>query len=84
MFEIMIRTPEQAGAALRRARTKAGITQTEPAAKAGLRQETVSRAENGNGALKLETLCRLLAALDTECVLRPRTKNGLSALEDMF
>lgn len=62
----LARSPEQLGNAIRRARKKRGMSQSELGHKAGLRQETISLIENGNPAAKLETILAVLAALDLE------------------
>jgi HTH-type transcriptional regulator / antitoxin HipB len=73
--EIMARTPSQVGAALRRQRRLRGRTQRDVAGRAGLRQATVSAAEMGRHGTHLATLCDLLAALDLELIVRPRSKD---------
>jgi HTH-type transcriptional regulator / antitoxin HipB len=77
------RSPQQLGAALRRRRRALRLTQADLAARAALRQATVSSAEAGQAAMQLHTLMDLLAALDLELVLRPRTK-GAAAVSDLF
>ena len=74
--DIMARTPAQVGAALRRLRKLRGRTQRDVANRVGLRQPTVSAAETGRPGTHLATLCDLLAALDLELVVRPRSKDA--------
>ena len=52
--------------------------------KAGLRQETISLIENGNPAAKLETILAVLAALDLEFRVEPRSKIRPSDIEEIF
>jgi transcriptional regulator with XRE-family HTH domain len=52
----------EAGRMLRSARTRAGLTQAELAARAGTSQATVSAYENGSKQPSLDTFSRLLAA----------------------
>jgi HTH-type transcriptional regulator/antitoxin HipB len=78
------RTPKHLGAIIRRARRAAGLTQAALGERAGLWQETVSRIENGNGATKLETLFDLLAALDLDLTIGPRSKGSAADIEDIF
>lgn len=78
------RTPKQLGEALRRYRTLANLSQTQLAAKAGLRQATISQIEGGQGATRFETLCALLAALDVELIVAPRSKSSAKDIEDIF
>lgn len=78
------RTPKQLGDALRRHRTHIGLSQSQVAAKAGLRQATISQIENGHDATKVETICALLAALDLELTVVPRSKGSPKDIEDIF
>jgi len=68
----LARSPEQLGNAIRRARKKRGMSQSELGEKAGLRQETISLIENGNPAAKLETILAVIAALDLELQVHVR------------
>jgi HTH-type transcriptional regulator/antitoxin HipB len=79
------RTPKQIGDALRRRRRQLAITQTDLSGKTKLRQATVSAVEAGEPRTQLRTLCALIAALDLELVIRPRSK-GVAAdeIEDIF
>ena len=76
------RTPKQLGAIIQRVRKARGWNQTQLGEKAGLRQETISLIETGNPAAKLETILAVLAALDLEFQITPRTKG--KAIEDIF
>ena len=67
---------------MRRRRRALDLTQANLAAQTDLRQATVSSAEAGE-PMQLDTLFTLLAALDLEIVLRPRTKGGAS-VGDLF
>lgn len=78
------RTPKQLGEALRRYRALAKLTQTQLAAKTGLRQATISQIEGGHGATRIETLCAILAALDVELMVAPRSKSSAKDIEDIF
>lgn len=80
----LARTPKQLGEALRRYRALAGLSQTQLAAKVGLRQATISQIEGGHGATKVETLCAVLAALDIELMITPRSKSSAKDIEDIF
>lgn len=80
----LARTPKQLGEALRRYRTLADLSQSQVAAKAGLRQATISQIEGGGSATKIETLCSLLAALDLELTIAPRSKSNSKDIEDIF
>src|SRR6185437_8050941 len=76
----LARTPLQMGATLRRRRKELGLSQAAAAGSIARRQATISDLENG-GDVRLSTLLRLLATLDLELVVRPRTR-GDSVAED--
>ncbi|MBB3873275.1 helix-turn-helix domain-containing protein [Brevundimonas mediterranea] len=78
------RSPGQVGAALQAARKAKGINQTTLAHLSGLRQEMVSKVETGQTGVKLATLFDLLAALDLELVIRPRSKSSAADMDDIF
>lgn len=78
------RTPKQIGDAIRRQRRKLGLNQSQLGEKTQLRQATISAVENGEPGTQLRTLCDMLAALDLEFVIRPRTKGSPEAIEDIF
>ena len=79
----LARTPLQLGNSLRERRRKLGLTQEQLAAKAGVRQRTVSDVENAGNA-RLDTVLRILAALDLELVLRTRSKSSAKDIEEIF
>lgn len=78
------RTPQQIGNLIRSARKKQGLNQTQLGELAGLRQETISLMEAGNPAAKLETVLAVLAALDLEFRIAPRSKGAPADIEDIF
>jgi len=78
-----LRTPAQLGAALRRRRKTRGLTQTDLSGRIAKRQATISNLETEGGGT-LETLFAVLAALDLELALRPRTKGARARIEDIF
>jgi HTH-type transcriptional regulator/antitoxin HipB len=78
------RTSPQLGAALRRRRKQAGLSQVSLADKVKLRQATISRLESGDTGTKLGTLLDVVAALDLEIVVRPRSKGRAADIEDIF
>ena len=80
----LARTPKQIGTIIHRARRKMGWNQTQLGEKAGLRQETISLIETGNPATKLETILAVLAALDLEFRIAPRSKAQAADIEDIF
>ena len=82
-MEQLARTPKQIGDALRRRRRTLGLNQTDLGEKTGMRQATISVVEAGAPGTQLSTLCDILAALDLELVVRPRTK-AESTIEAIF
>jgi HTH-type transcriptional regulator / antitoxin HipB len=78
----LARDPRQLGNLVRRARKGRALSQGALGAKAGLRQETISLIENGNAAAKVETILAVLAALDLELRVAPRSKGGLGVESD--
>ena len=67
-----LRNPKQLGTALRRARKHNNLTQTELAARAGLRQASISDLERGAAGVRLATVFQVLAALGLELVMQDR------------
>ena len=58
--------------AIKAARQKKGITQSELGKLIGIKQTTVSAAENGSPGVKLDTLFRILSGLDLSISLQMR------------
>ncbi|TWT11582.1 helix-turn-helix transcriptional regulator [Reyranella sp. CPCC 100927] len=80
---ILARTPQQIGNAIRRARKQLGLNQAGLGKRAGIRQSTVSLIETGNPAARIDTVLGLLAALELEFQVAPRTKQSSSDIEDL-
>ena len=80
----LARDPRQIGNLVRRVRKKQGLSQTRLGEKAGLRQETISLIETGNPSTTLETILSLLAALDLEFRVVPRSKGRAADIEEIF
>lgn len=78
------RSPKQLGTLIRRARKQRGLTQTELAGLAGLRQELVSKIETGHEGTKLSSIYALFAALDLELVIESRSGKPAKDIEDIF
>ncbi len=72
----LARTPTQIGTTVRRNRKRLGWSQGELGERAGLRQETISLIENGNPAVRLDTLLAVLAALDLEFRIAARSRKA--------
>ncbi len=75
-------SPENLGWALREERKERGMNQTEAGKLVGIDQSTVSKVEQGKAGTRLDTLFRLLAALDLELVLQPRQKHREEGKEE--
>ncbi len=80
----LARTPDQIGHIIRRTRKQRDLTQAALGERAGLRQATVSLIENGNPAVKLNTILAVLTALDLEFRITGRSKSDASDLEGIF
>lgn len=78
------RSPTQLGDTLRRFRTLAGISQSDVAALAGLRQATISKVESGYATVQMETIFAILAALNLELNIDVRSKSSAQDIEDIF
>lgn len=78
----LARSPEQIGNAIRRARKKRGMSQSELGERTGLRQATISLIEKGHPAAKLETILAVLSALDLEFQIGNRTSFNPYAIAD--
>jgi HTH-type transcriptional regulator/antitoxin HipB len=72
------------GNLVRSARKQRGWNQTQLGEKAGLRQETISLIESGNPATRLDTILAVLAALDLEFQIGPRSRSDAASIEDLF
>lgn len=80
----IVRTSKQIGSQIQRYRKLAELSQSELAELVGLRQATISNIESGNAATRIDTVLAILAALDLEIQLEPRTKSSSADIEAMF
>jgi HTH-type transcriptional regulator/antitoxin HipB len=80
----LARTSKQLGSVIRRARKAQGLTQAQLGARTGVRQATISRIESGSPETKLETILRVVAALDLELRITPRSKGASADVEAIF
>jgi HTH-type transcriptional regulator/antitoxin HipB len=69
-MDSLISSPQKLGDVLAKARKKTAATQAEIAERAKLRQATVSKVENGDQGVRLETVLSLLEAYDLQLVVR--------------
>lgn len=72
----LARTPRQIGTIIRRNRKRLAWSQSKLGERVGLRQETISLIENGNPAVRLDTLLAVLAALELEFRIAARSRNA--------
>jgi HTH-type transcriptional regulator / antitoxin HipB len=82
-METIARIPLQLGNCIRQRRRDLGLTQEKLAVKVGVRQRTISDVET-SAAARVDTVLRMLAALDLELVIRPRTKGSPRDIERLF
>jgi HTH-type transcriptional regulator/antitoxin HipB len=83
-MSLIARSPKQLGNIIQRTRRQRGLTQTDLANLAGLRQEKVSKIESGQDGAKLSTIFALLAALNLEITVEARSGKSSKAIEDIF
>lgn len=67
-------SPESLGHILRSVRKDKGLSQTGAGKSVGIDQPTLSKIERGESNVRIDTLFRLLAALDMEMIVRPRDR----------
>jgi len=77
----IIRNNKDLGEAIRRARKNLDLRQVDVAQKASVRQALVSDLENGATTANLNTVIRVLAALDMDLSIVPRRKAGFDPTE---
>jgi HTH-type transcriptional regulator/antitoxin HipB len=83
-YEMICRSPMQLAAAIRRRRKELNITQVALGEKTGLRQATIFAVERGEPGTQIDTIFKIIAALDMELVNRNRTKGSIKDIEDIF
>jgi len=71
---MIIRNNKEFGEAIRKARIKHDLRQADLARKASIRQALVSELENGATTAKIDTVIKVLAALDMDLSVVPRRK----------
>ena len=74
MDKISARSPKQLGHAFKRHRLAKKLVQTQLSEESGVRQAGISQLEGGHGGTRIETIFKIVTALDLEIVLRPRRK----------
>lgn len=76
-----VRSEKDFGEAVRAARQQLGWRQVDLARKASVRQPLVSDVENGASSARLETVLKILAALDMDLSLVARKKEAFAPTE---
>lgn len=71
-MEQLIHSTKSLGSAITRQRKAKKLSQTEAGSAFKIEQSTISSIEQGAPGTRLETLFRVLAALDLEMVIRPK------------
>lgn len=71
-----ITSPEQLAIFLKDARKKEKLPQDQLAEKVGLRQETISKFENSPAKTQVETLFKILSAMNMELHLEKRSESS--------
>ncbi len=69
-------SPKILGQILKSARSQKGLTQEQAGKLVGITQAMLSRIERGETHIRIDTLFRLLAALELEMAIQPRNKVG--------
>lgn len=75
-MEYLVHTPSQLASAFKARRKTCDLTQAKVASKVGLLPKTVSGLEARPEVASVESLLKLVAALDLELVLRPKEESG--------
>lgn len=78
----LVLSPKALGVLLRDLRKQKGLTQTELGRKVGLDQKKVSLMENGNPNMRVDSLFRLLSALDHGVVVAPKVVGCASEVDN--
>jgi len=76
-----IRNSKDLGAIIRKARLSKKLSQVELARIASMRQALISDLENGTTSATLDTMLKILAALDLDISIVPRKKAAFDPTE---
>lgn len=71
-MEELVTSPKILGGLIKRQRKLKGLSQTEAGRAFRIEQSTMSQIENGTPGTRIETIFRVLAALDLELVIRSK------------
>ncbi len=75
-MEFLVHTPAQLAQVLRGRRKRLALTQKRAGKEVGLQPKTISALESIPGRSSVQSLFRLLSALELELVLRPKSSTG--------
>lgn len=74
----LITSAQTFGAVIRDERKKKGMTQVELGKRTGLEQSTISLVEKGKSTVQLQTILVLLAALNLNLLIEPRSQGEIT------
>lgn len=78
---VAVRNNKELGEAIRARRLKKDLRQVDLARKASVRQALISELENGAISARLDTVLKVLAALDLDLAIATRRKAGFDPTE---
>lgn len=78
------RNPSQIGVIIREQRRARGLTQAQLGELIGRRQATISKLEKGDAGIQLGTLFDVLAALNLDLLVSPRSAGSRDTIESVF
>ena len=74
----LVHSPESLGAVIKRARKAKKLNQNQAGSPFNLNQSTVSNIEQGTVGTHIETIFRILAALDLEIIIQTKAEHSTS------
>ena len=77
-----ITSPKTLGLVLRKHRKELGLTQSQVGSKFNIRQASISKIESGSHGVSIDTIFRLMSALNLEMCLQCRNNNSMD--EDLW
>ena len=81
-MEQLVYSPKSLGQAMKRQRKAKKLSQSTAGSSFSMEQSTISSIENGTPGTRIETIFRLLAALDLEMVIRSKKVNMVKTKEN--
>jgi HTH-type transcriptional regulator/antitoxin HipB len=81
-MQMLLVSPKDIGVALRTLRKEKGLSQKELGQRVGLDQKKISLLENGNANCRVDSLFRLLSALELGVVLQSKSNSSTSNQDD--